>query len=274
MNGKAFLLVVLLGAGRLDCLAQRTYTDFRDSLLAQGTLTKTTQSFYVKPILEQYQSLVTVEGEGFSVPSADLTRKRGYGIRVGYQWQAVEIETGLSTVMPYAGFGYRQIGPYGAEALITISRSNDYYHLPLSVRYRVWQASRKLSFRVGAGVAYNVDLAKIKLPPNSALENYTLDANGARTTLSRISSQYEQKESFFSAELNGSIRYQFSRHVYAMLEVRRLFGPPNAVRLTATLEQFNPSSVRSVVARGGTNSLGFNLGLAYQFGFRNNYQLK
>ena len=274
MKVKILLLLTLLGSSGVDCLAQKNFTDFTDSLLAQGTLKKTVQSFYVKPILEQYQSLITVEGEGFSVPTADLARKRGYGIRLGYQWSAFEIETGLSTVMPYAGYGYRQTGLYGAVATITISRSTDFYHLPLIVRYRLWQLGRKLSFRVGAGVAYNVDLAKLKLAPIDNLEQFSIDGSGNKVILSRIKSQYEQQTSFFSAELNLSTRYQFSRHVYAMLEVRRLFGPANAVRISATQEQFNPPSVRTVEAHGGTNSLGFNLGLAYQFGFRNNYRLR
>ena len=56
-----------------------------DSLLAKGIIRSQVQSFYIKPIVEQYNSLVEVEGAGFIVPHGDILRKRGIGIRLGYR---------------------------------------------------------------------------------------------------------------------------------------------------------------------------------------------
>ena len=153
-------------------------------------------------------------------------------------------------------------------------RSTDFYHIPVVFRYQFWQPTQKLSFRVGAGMAYNIDLDKLKLAPDDNSEEFTLDANGNKVVLARTKSRYEQKKSFFSAELNLSTQYRFSSHFSASLEVRRLFSPTNVVRIMATQETFNPSVSRSVEAYGGANSLNVNIGLCYQFGFRNRYQLK
>lgn len=266
-----FSVIGIIGFSSTDCLAQKTYIDLTDSLLAQGTIEKSIQSFYIKPIFEQYRSLVTTQGDGFSAPNGDLVRKRGFGIRIGYSWKNFELETGLSSIRPAAGYRYLLAGSFGHT---TRTISTDFYHLPVLFRYRFWQPTNKLSLRIGAGVAYNVDLDKLSLAIGGISEESTQDANGNKVVLARTRDQYEKKKSFFSGEVNLSAQYQFSRHFSASLEARRIFGPADALRLTATQERFNPSSVRTVDSNGGTNSFSLNVGLAYQFSFQNRYQLK
>ena len=205
MNVKTLLLFSLIAIKGVDCLAQKNYENFADSLLAQGAILKSTQSFYIRPIIEQYYSLVVTKGDGFSPLQGDLIRKRGLGIRIGYQWKEFEVETGLSTIRPVAGYGFTQNGPYGGYS--SLSRSIDFYHLPFIFRYRIWQPSKKLSFRVGTGVAYNVDLDKLKLSPTNSLVSYAVDTNGDRVILSQTKSQFDQQKSFFSAELNLTTQY-------------------------------------------------------------------
>lgn len=265
-----FLSLYIVTLTSINTFAQRPYSYSVDSLLTNGVIKNTVQSFYIKPILEQYQSLISVEGDGFTAPKGDLVRKRGFGLRIGYQWKAFELETGISTVRPGAGYRYMISGFTGYTTRV---RSTDFYHIPVVFRYQFWQPTQKLSFRVGAGMAYNIDLDKLKLAPDDNSEEFTLDANGNQVTLARTKSRYEQKKSFFSAELNLSTQYRFNSHFSISLEARRLFSPMDVVRITATQETFNPTISRSVEARGGANSLNVNIGLAYRFGFRNRYQL-
>ncbi len=264
-------MIGIIGFSSADCLAQKTYADLTDSLLAQGIIKKTAQSFYVKPIFEQYRSLVTTEGNGFNSPNGDLVRKRGFGIRIGYDWKNFELETGISSIRPATGYRYLLPGSTGYS---TRTISTDFYHLPIIFRYRFWQPTNKLSLRIGAGVAYNVDLNTVSLAIGGISEESTQDASGNRVILARTRSQYEKKKSFFSEEVNLSAQYQFSRHFSASLEARRIFGPMDALRLTATQELFNPSSIRTVESSGGTNSFSINVGLSYQLSFKNRYQLK
>lgn len=105
-------------------------------------------------------------------------------------------------------------------------------------------------------------------------EESTQDANGNKVVLARTRDQYDQRKSFFSAEANLSTQYRFSPHFGIKLEVRRLFGPMDAVRSTSTQQIFNPPSIRTVESRGGTNSVSVNLGLVYRFRFTNKYSIK
>ncbi len=274
MNVKTIFLLSLVGYiafNSTDAFAQKSYRDVTDSLLAQGVIKKTVRSFYIKPVFEQYQSLVSVEGDGFTRPTGDLVRKRGFGVRIGYQWKAFEVETGISNIRPAAGYRYMLGGSTGHTTRV---RSTDFYHVPVGFRFRFWQPTKKLSFRVGAGAAYNMDLDKLKLAPEDNLEEGTLDANGNKVILARTKSWYEQRKSFFSAELNLSTQYRFSSHFSANIEVRRLFSSMDVVRLKSTQQTFNPPVFRNVEARGGANSLSINIGLSYQFGSNNRYNIK
>ncbi|WP_144035951.1 hypothetical protein [Spirosoma fluviale] len=270
--GLLLLLASLILSGSIDCLAQRTFQHVTDSLVTEGIIRKTGHSLYIKPIFEQYQPLITVVGDGFSVPKGELTRKRGVGIRMGYRGKRFELETGLSTIRPAVGYRYLLNGPY-AYGHTTRTVSTDFYHIPLLFRYRLWQPVSKLSLRIGTGIAYNVDLDKLKLAPISNSEESSLDANGNKVVLARTRSQYERKKSFFSAEVNLSTQYQFSPHFSASLEVRRLFSPKDVVRITATQQTFDPPAFRDIEANGGANSLNLNLGIAYHFRVNNRYRL-
>ena len=260
-------IAVLIGT---NCSAQNRQTNAIDSLIAKGTLRTTVRSFYIKPLVEQYQSLVSLEGSGFEKPQGDLLHKRGFGIRVGYQWGPYELETGLSVIRPAAGYRYIVDGSYGHSTQV---RSTDYHQFPLVFRYRIWQPTKRLSLHVGAGVAYNVDLDKFILAPEDHPEEGLLDANGNKIVLARFSRRYDKVKAFFSGEVNVSARYQFLSRFSANLELKRLFSATNIVRLTATQETFNPPSLKNVEARGGANSYNLNLGIAYQLGFRNRYDL-
>lgn len=267
------MLLGIVVLSNTNSFAQTSDREITDSLLAQKGIYKTVRSFYIKPVFEQYQSLITVVGNGFSSPKGDLARKRGIGIRLGYRWKSFELETGLSGIRPAVGFRYLLDGP-NAYGHTTRTISTDFYHIPLLFRYRFWQPTRELSLRVGAGVAYNVDLDKLKLAPTSSSEESTVDPDGNRIVLARTRSLYESKKSFVSAEVNLSVQYQFSAHFSTSVEARRLISPTNTVRVTASQETFYPPAVRTVEAIGGANSLGINIGLAYQFGFNNRYRLQ
>ena len=263
-------LVGFTGLISLNAFAQKTYRDLTDSLLAQGIIKKNVQSFYIKPVFEQYRSLVVTQGDGFTAPLGDLVRTRSFGIRIGYNWNAFEMETGLSIVRPFAGYRYILTGSTGYT---TVTRSTDFYHLPVIFRYQFWQPIKKLSLRVGVGTSYNVDLNKLPLASGGISEEFTQDASGNRIVLARTSDQYEQKKSFFSGELNLSAQYHLFHHFSTNLEVRRLFSPMDVVRYTATQQTFNPPAIRTVESRGGANSFSINLGLLYKFGFNNGYKL-
>lgn len=248
--------------------AQKSYKDIRDSLIAEGIIKETSQSFYVKPIFEQYQSIVSIQGSGFSKPNADFVRKRGFGIRVGYQQRSYEIETGLSMIRPIAGFRYAS--EYGYT---TRGGSTDFYHVPLVFRYRVWVPIKHLSLYVGIGAAYNFDLDKVKFPPELREVETKLDANGNQTIFAITKSRYDQEESFFSGEVNISGRYRISSHFSAGLEVRRLISRNDIVRLRATEQSFAPPMIREFASSGGANSYSINFGIAYKFGATSRYRL-
>ena len=255
-----------------NVFAQTRQTMEIDSLLVQGKIRSTVRSFYVKPIFEQYHSLVSVEGDGFLAPHGDLVRKRGFGIRVGYRWGRYEVETGLSTIQPMAG--YRYILNYPGFGYSTRTRSTDFQQIPFVFRYRLWQATRRLSLRIGAGVAYNVDLNKISLVSQVSGQEGTRDVNGKEIVLARYVSRYDQEKSFISGEVNASAHYQFSRRFSASFEFKRLFSKTGVVRMMATQETFNPPAIKNVVSKGGANSYNVNIGVAYQFGFRNRYDFE
>ncbi|GAB2551523.1 hypothetical protein GCM10027085_48490 [Spirosoma aerophilum] len=239
-------------------------------MLADGAIRKQTQSFYIKPIFEQYQSLVSVQGDGFSAPQSDLARKRDWGIRIGYQWGPYELETGVSFIRPLAGYRYLVPGSFGYS---TQTISTDYHQFPLVFRYRFWQPAKQLSLHAGAGAAYNVNLDRSIRPPGDRFEEGTVDADGNKVILARFSRQYDQIKSFFSAEVNASARWTFSSRFSASLEFKRLISANNVINLTATQETFNPPALKTVQAHGGANSYNVNLGIKYQFGFRNRYSL-
>ena len=251
--------------------AQKQQIGAIDSLLAGGMIRSNVQSFYIKPIVEQYQSLVSVEGAGFSSPNGDLLRKRGLGIRLGYRWKRYELETGLSTIRPAAG--YRYLLNHPGFGHITRVRSTDFQQIPLVFRYRFWQPIKRLSLKIGIGFAYNIDLNRASLAATDNSQIGTNDANGNAIVLERVKSRYDKEKSFFSGEINASAHYQFSTHFSASLEFKRLFSETGVVRLSATQETFNPSVFRNVDARGGANGYGINFGVTYRFGFRNRYQL-
>lgn len=270
---KPFLLLSLVSfmAGTsLDAFAQKTPTAIRDSLLAQGVIKKTVRSFYIKPLFEQYQGIVSVEGEGFVRPQGDHLRKRGIGLRLGYQWGPYELETGLSIIRPAAGYRYWTKGDFGFS---THARSTDFHHFPLIFRYRIWPISNKLSLRVGVGIAYNTDLNKLSLAPNDIINEGLIDANDKLVLLARFRRQYTKTKSFLSGEVNTSIQYTFSRRFNANLEVRRLFSRRDVVQLQAVQETFNPSMSQHVNSYGSANSYSVNVGLSYQFGFTNRYTI-
>lgn len=270
MSAKTICLLWFIGFSSTNASAQKTYRDVTDSLLAQGTIKKSTQSFYVKPIFEQYRSLVTTKGDGFTTPLGDLVRTRSFGIRIGYNWGKFELETGLSNIRPAAGYRYILAGSTGYS---TRTMSTDFYHLPVTFRYKFWQPTKGLSLWIGAGVAYNVNLDKLSLASGGTSEEFTQDANGNRIVLARTRDQYDQRKSFLSEELNLSAQYRLSSHFGINLEARRLFGPMDAVRSTSSQETFNPPAIRTVESRGGANSFSINLGLQYKFGFNNRYKL-
>ncbi len=255
-----------------NIFAQNQQIRVIDSLLAKGMIRSTVQSFYIKPLVEQYNSLVSVEGTGFSAPQGDLLRKRGFGIRLGYRWRHYELETGLSTIRPAAGIRY--LLNYPGFGHITRVRSTDFQQIPIVFRYRFWQPTKHLSLRVGAGIAYNTDLNKMSLAPTSTNEDGTLDANGNKIVLARFRSQYDKVKSFFSGEVNVSAQYQLSTRFSASLEAKRLISAMEIVSYNATQETFNPPAFNKVESRGGANSYSVNLGMAYQFGFRNRYHLR
>lgn len=214
--------------------------------------------------------MVITQGEGFTAPLGDLVRTSSFGIRIGYKWNVFELETGLSTLRPFAGYRYQLTGSTGYT---TVTRSTDFYHLPVIFRYQLWQPIKKLSLRIGAGVAYNIDLNKFPLAPTGVSQEFTQDANANRIILARTQSQYEQQKSFYSRELNLSAQYHLFAHFSTTLDIRRLFGPMDVVRYTATQQTFNPPAFRTVESRGEANSLSINLSLMYQFGFTNRYRL-
>ncbi len=253
-----------------NVFAQNSPSMVRDSLLANGTIRSTVQFFYIKPIAEQYQPLVSVEGSGFSAPEGDLVRKRGLGIRFGYRWGAFEIETGLSTIQPAAGYRYMLNG----RGYSTRVRSTDYQQIPVIIRYRFWQPTKRLSLRIGAGAAYNVDRNKLSLASEDHFEEGTLDANGNKVILAKFTGRYDKVKSFFSGEVSLSAHYQFATRLSVSVEGKRLFGSMGEVRFTSIRETFNPPAIQRVDARGGASSYNINVGIAYQFGFRYRYDLE
>ncbi len=265
-----FLIFTLIVLVHPNSYGQNRQTNI-DSLLAKGTIRNTVQSFYIKPIVEQYNSLVEVDGTGFSAPKGDMLRKRGFGIRLGYRWGHYELETGLSTIRPAAGIRY--LLNYSGFGHITRVRSTDFQQIPIVFRYRFWQPTKQLSLRIGAGVAYNIDLNKMSLAPTSVNEDGTLDAKGNKIILAQFKSQYDKVKSFFSGEVNVSAQYKLSNRFCASLEAKRLISAMGIVSYNATQETFNPAAFNEVESRGGANSYNVNLGIAYQFGFNNRYHL-
>lgn len=263
-----YLLVIslLISSGTY---AQNWQTGSIDSLVEKGALRSAVQSFYVKPVFEQYQNIVSIKGNEFEAPKGDLVRKRGFGIRVGYKWERFELETGLSMIRPVVGFRYTLTG----SGYTTRTAGTDFYHAPVVFRYHFWKPTKNLSFRVGVGIAYNFDLDKLKLASDINAEQSTFDANGNRVVLTVFKGRYEQQKSFFSGEVNASVRYNLTSRFSASLEARRLISATNIVRFSGTQQLFNPSVFRDVDARGGANGYAINFGVAYRFGFRNQYHL-
>ena len=254
-----------------NCSAQNWQTDTIDSLIAKGNLQSTVQAFYIRPIIEQYQSIVSVEGTGFSAPQNDLLRKRGFGIRLGYQWGQHELETGISVIRPAAGYSYMVNGSYGQSTQV---RSTDYHQFPLIYRYLIWQLTKHISLHVGAGLAYNVNIDKSILDLEDHPEEGIIDADGNRIILARFSRRYDQAKSFVSGEINITSRWSFLSNLSANLEIKRLISSNNIVNLIATQETFNPSNYKNVEAHGGANSYSINLEIVYQFRFNKHYKLK
>lgn len=261
------IISLLINSG---AYAQSWQSESVDSLMDKGVIQSTIQYFYIKPLFEQYQSIVSLQGSGFEKPKGDLVRKRGFGIRIGYQRGAYELETGLSMIRPVAGFRYTLTG----SGYTTRTASTDFYHIPLVFRYRLWKPVNTLSFHVGVGGAYNVDLDKVKLAPDINVEETTLDANGNRIVLTSIKGRYDQQRSFFSGEVNASIRYRLASRFNASLEVRRLIGATNVVRFRAIQQLFNPTVTREVDSGGGANSYAVNVGISYIISIRKQYHLK
>lgn len=268
--GEKLVLFVLMFIGS-NCLGQDQEPDAFRKLPKNIALISKSQSFYIKPIIEQYQSAVTVEGDGFSKPLGDLLRKRGFGVRLGYQWGLYELETGVSAIRPGAGYRYRVKGDIGTATQV---RSTDYYQVPVVVRYRLWQIRNCLSLRAGVGVAYNIDIDKLSLAPNEIIQEGIIDVNQKPILLSRFTRTYTNVKSFFSGEVNASIQYKFLKRFNVTFEVRRLLSRKDVVQISAVQETFDPPTVRNVKAYGSVNSYNFNLGLAYQFMFLNRYSIK
>ena len=175
----------------------------------------------------------------------------------------------MSTVRPAAGFRYPS--GYGVATQVM---SNLYHQFPVVFRCRIWQPRQRLLFRIGAGIAYNVDLGKFAVIFPNVLEESTLNPDGTKLLLMRFRTRYEQKKSFFSGEVNVSAQYQLSNRFSASLEAKRLISAMGIVSYNATQETFNPPAFNKVESRGGANSYSVNLGIAYQFGFRNRYHLR
>lgn len=273
MSAKLLFLLSLVGIVAFnapDTFAQKTPTAVRDSLLAKGVIKKTVRSLYVKPLIEQYQGIVWVEGTGFEKPKGDMLRKRGIGLRLGYQWGPYELETGLSFIQPAAGYRYWTKGDFGFSTHV---RSIDFHQFPLILRYRFWPISSKLSLRAGVGVAYNIDLNKLDFAPDDIIKEGLVDANGNVVLLARFRRHWAKTKSFLSGEVNTSVQYTFLRRFNATLEVKRLFSRRDVVQLRAVQETFNPPTSQPVNAYGSANSYSVNLGLSYQFGFTNRYTI-
>ena len=268
--GLLLSLVVFMAGSSLNTFAQKTPTAIRDSLLAQGVIKKTVRSLYIKPLIEQYQGIAWVEGTGFEKPKGDMLRKRGIGLRLGYQWGPYEVETGLSIIRPAAGYRYWTKGDFGYSTHV---RSTDFHQFPLILRYRIWPVGNHLSLRVGVGIAYNTDLNKLSLAPNDIINEGLIDANDKLVLLARFRRQYTKTKSFLSGEVNTSIQYTFLKRVNATLEVKRLFSRRDVVQLQAVQETFNPPTSQPVNSYGSANSYSLNLGLSYQFGFTNRYTI-
>lgn len=273
MQIKILFLLSLVGSvagSSLNTFAQKTPTAIRDSLLIQGVIKKTVRSLYIKPLIEQYQGIVSVEGEGFIRPQGDMLRKRGIGLRLGYQWGPYELETGLSIIRPGAGYRYWTKGDFGYATQV---RSTDFHQFPLILRYRIWPISSKLFLRAGIGVAYNIDLNKLDFAPDGIIKEGFVDANGNVVLLSRFRRHWTKTKSFLSGEVNASVQYTFLKRVNATLEVKRLFSRRDVVQLSAVQETFNPPMSQAVNSYGSANSYSLNLGLSYQFGFANRYTI-
>lgn len=251
--------------------AQYKLSESIDGLIARENLQSSVRSYYLRPLLEIQQGSTQVQGDGrFSEPKGSLMRQFTVGVRLGYRSGPLEIETGLSSVRVGAGYQFRPEYNGGLNSRI---RSNSYTQIPLNARYRFWQPTQRLSFRVGAGVGYNVDLNQVSLAPSSIQQEYVYGANGGSTIVAQVSSTFSRSSSFLSGEINLSAYYQLSKRFSVIVEGKRLFSSGSIVRLESTREVYNPAEMQRFNAIGGANGFNLNFGMSYQFGFRNHYQL-
>lgn len=242
-----------------------------DSLVALENLQTSVQSYYFRPLLELQQGTTEVQGdEQFSKPRTNLMRKVSLGIRFGYRSGPLEIETGLSSVR--VGVGYQFTPEYNA-GLNSRVRSTDYTQIPLVIRYRFWQPSQRLSFRAGAGVAYNSDWNRFPLAPSSTQQEYSYEPNGNSTLVAQISSNYVRKTTFWSGEINLSAYYQLSKRFNVVVEGKRSLSSNTVATFDNIREVYNPASTQRFNASGGIYRYNVNLGVSYQFGFKNRYRL-
>lgn len=242
-----------------------------DSIIARENLINTVQSFYLRPLFEIQQGTTNVQGDKrFNEPNPNSMRQIGFGIRIGYRSGPLEVETGLSSV--WAGAGYR-FWPEYDPGWNTHIRSTSYVQILLTVRYRFWQPTPKLSLRAGIGIAFNFDTNKFSLGSSSTLKEYVYSADGNPTLAATVFSKYHKELKFWSGEVNLSAYYQLSKRFGILVEGKRLISSNSIVTLNNTREVYNPSDTQKFNANGGINGYSFNAGISYQFGFRNRYRL-
>lgn len=196
-------------------------------------------------------------------------RKVSVGIRVGYRSGPFEIETGLSSIR--VGVGYQFTPEYG-YGLISRVRSTDYTQIPLVIRYRFWQPTRRLSFRAGVGVAYNFDRNRFALAPSSTQQEYSFDAGGSPTLVGQISSNYIRPTKFWSGEINLSANYHLSKRFNVTVEGKGLISSNTVATFNNVREVYNPATIQRFSSTGGIYRYNVNLGVSYQFGFKNRYR--
>ena len=115
-------LVEIVAGNCPDTFAQKTSRAVADGLLAQGVIKKTVRSFYIKPLIEEYQGIASVEGTGFSKPFGDHLRKRGIGLRLGCKWAPYELETG---------------GHYSASGRLLLLGQRGFWRIDPGQKYRL-----------------------------------------------------------------------------------------------------------------------------------------
>lgn len=267
-------LVYIMGLHLLaveQMYAQLVPANSVDSLIMRENLLRTVQSYYLRPLLEIQQGATNVQGnERFSEVRADMLRQASLGIRIGYRSGSFEAETGISSVR--VGAGYKFIPEYDA-GLRSRVRSTGYTQIPFIVRFSFWRPTERFSLRAGVGLAFNFDANKRSLGSSSTLVEYIYSANGNPTEAAKTVSKYTREPKFWSGEISLSTYHQLSKRFSITVEGKRLIGSNNIVTLSNVREVYKPADIQQFIATGGANAYNLNLGISYQFGFRNYYRL-